>query len=192
MIIEVYEVDEGADNDYAKGKLKYMEQENFDGDKLMNKSIYNEDQSLRGKEVYDYNADSKNPIGSKYYDQQGALLSTYKYTFKDSLKVESKGFEGDTDALLRIERFLYDDKGNMVRKSIYDASEIIQRSFLFGHDAYGNEVKMVLLDGNDEEVLSESYEIVTRAETGEWIEKWGYVNDNSAPSTFYHKRKSDL
>ena len=191
-IIEVYEVDAGADNNYAKGKLKYMEHENFEGDRIVNKTIYNEDQSVRGKEVYIYEGDSKYPTGSKYYDKEGALLSTYKFENQDSLRTRSEGYEGDSDELLRIEGFQYDTKGNRVSKTIFNHLNQKQKTFLFGHDSYGNEVKMVLLDQNDKQLLSETYEIVTIADNGEWIEKWGYLNNSKAPVTFYHKRKSDL
>ena len=188
----MYEVDSGANQEYAKGKLKYMEQENFEGGKLMDKTFYNDDQSLRGKEVYQYEADGKYPSGSKYYNKEGALLSTYKFEYQDSLKIEARGFEGDGGSLLRIEGFKYDNKGNLVSKTISDAMNQKQRSFLFGHDANGNEIKMVVLDEADNQVLSETFEIVTKTESGEWIEKWGYLNDDATPVTFYHKRKSDL
>lgn len=190
-IVEVYEVAEGADQKYAKGKLKYMEQENFEGKKMVSKLIFNEDQSVRGKEIYDYTDNKKYPSGSKYFDASGALQSTYKFTYQDSLRTQSMGYASDTDELLRVEGFQYDTKGNMVRKTIFNEFNQKQKSFLFGHDDDGNEVKMVLLNEKDEEVLSEVYEIVTRSKDGEWIEKWGYLNDNPAPVTFYHKRKSN-
>ena len=192
IITEVYEVDEGADNDYAKGQLKYMEHENFEGERMVDKTFYNKDQTIRGKEVYQFEGKSKYPIGSKYYDQNGKLLSTYKFTYQDTLKIQSQAYEGDSDELLRIEGFQYDNKGNRVSKTIYNDLNQKQKSFLFGHDANGNEIKMVLLDQNDNLVLSETYEIVTMTSDGEWLEKWGYLNDSKAPVTFYHKIKSDL
>ena len=185
-------MNDGADDNYAKGNLKYMEQENFKGDKLVDKTIYNEDQSIRGKEVYVYSKGAKYPSGSKYYDKEGTLQSTYKFKFQDSLKTVSEGYEGDEGELLRIERFQYDDKGNMVRKTIYNSLNEKQRSFLFGHDDKGNEVKMVLLNEEDKQILSEAYEVVSKTKDGEWVEKWGYLNDSNTPVTFYHKRKSDL
>ena len=183
---------EGADDNYAKGNLKYMEQENFKGETLIDKTIYNENQSIRGKEVYVYDNKSKYPTGSIYYDDAGVLQSTYKFKFQDSLKTISEGFEGDGGELLRIERFQYDTNGNMVRKTIYNSLNQKQKSFLFSHDDKGNEIKMVLLDAEDKQILSEVYEVVSKTKDGEWIEKWGYLNDGIMPVTFYHKRKSDL
>lgn len=190
IITEVYEVDNGANNDYAKGSLKYMEHENFKGDEMYEKTFYNPDQTVKGKEVYVYSGNSKYPSGSKFYDPTGMLLSTYKYTYQDSLKTFAHAYEGDTETLLRIEGFQYDNKGNMVRKVIYNDLNQKQKSFRFGHDNFGNEIKMVLTDENDKLILSETYEIVTVDEKKRWIEKYGYVNDNSDPSTFYHKRRS--
>ncbi len=192
IITEVYEVKSGADDDYAKGALKYMEHENFEGDRMVDKTFYNSDQTIRGKEIYQYNGNSKYPSGSKYYDKAGALMSTYKFEYQDSLKVRSEGYEGDSEELLRIEGFQYDNKGNMVSKTIYNSFSQKQKTFLFGHDTNGNEVKMVLLNEEDKQVLSEAYEIVTISDDGEWLEKWGYLNDSKAPVTFYHKRKSEI
>lgn len=182
----------GADNNYAKGLLKYMEHENFVGERMVDKTFYNKDQTIRGKEIYVFEGDSKYPSGSKYYDNKGALLSTYKFKYQDSLKIQSEGYEGDEGELLRIEGFQYDTKGNMVSKTIFNSLNQKQKTFLFGHDTYGNEIKMVLLDQDDKQVLSESYEIATISDNGEWIEKWGYLNDSKSPVTFYHKRKSDI
>ena len=184
-------MDAGADNNYAKGKLKYMEHENFEGKRMVNKTFYNKDQTIRGKEVYTFEGKSIYPSGSKYYDKAGALLSTYKFNYQDSLKIQAEGYEGDDGELLRIEGFQYDNKGNRVSKTIYNNLNQKQKTFLFGHDANGNEVKMVLLDQDDKQVLSETYEIVSKTDKGEWLEKWGYLNDSKAPVTFYHKKRSD-
>ena len=167
-----------------------MEQESFKGDKLISKTIYNEDQSVKGKEVYSYTGNSKYPSGSKYYDGNGMIQSTYKFEYQDSLKVKSQGFEGEDGELLRVEGFNYDNKGNMVRKTIYNELQQKQRSFLFSHDDKGNEIKMLLLDAKENQLLSETYEVVTIDEKGEWLEKWGYRNDEIRPITFYHKKKS--
>lgn len=187
----MYEVEPGADSKYAKGQIKYMEQENYVGDRLINKTFYNEDQTLRGKEVYDYSETSEHPTGSKFYGPESNILSNYTYKYQDSLKIESRGFEGDGNELLRIEGFKYDIKGNLVSKTIYNSFNQKQKTFLFGHDSFGNEVTMVLLNENDDQILSEKYEIVTRTKDGEWLEKWGYLDNNKTPVTFYHKRKSE-
>ena len=190
-MIEVYEVAAGADNQYAKGALKYMEIENYDGKRLKEKIYYNSDQTIKGKEIYTFEDKEILPSGSKYYDQDGALMSSYKFVYRDTLKTTARAFRGDSDELLRIEGFMYDNKGNMVSKTIYNELNQKQRTFLFSHDANGNDIRMVLLNEQDEQVLSESYEIVSITEDGEWLEKWGYRNDEAAPITFYFKRKSD-
>lgn len=191
VITEVYEVDGGASDNYAKGSLKYMEHENSKNGVVTSKTIYNEDQSVKGKEVYTFGDNKELASGSKFYGPAGELLSTYKYTYEDTLKSFSHAYAGDTDELLRIEGFQYDNKGNMVRKTIFNELKQKQKSFMFGHDQYGNEVKMVLTDQNDDLILSETYEIVTVDDKKRWIEKYGYVNANPAPATFYHKRRGE-
>lgn len=191
VITEVYEVDGGANDNYAKGSLKYMEHENFNNGVVTSKTIYNQDQSIKGKEVYTFEDNVKLASGSIFYGPAGELLSTYKYTYEDTLKSFSHAYAGDTDELLRIEGFQYDNKGNMVRKTIFNELKQKQKSFMFGHDQYGNEVKMVLTDQNDKLILTETYEIVTVDGKKRWIEKYGYVNDNPSPATFYHKRRNE-
>lgn len=190
-ITEVYKVDSGADDTYAKGSLKYMEQEVFRDGVLVEKIFFNDDQSTKGKDVFQFEKGSELPAGSKFYGPAGELLSTYKYTYQDTLKSHSHAYAGDTDELLRIEGYQYDTAGNMIRKTIFNEFNQKQRSFLFGHDQYGNEVKMVLTDGNDDLILSETYEIVTVDDKKRWIEKYGYVNENRSPSTFYHRIMND-
>jgi len=192
VITEVYEVTAGSTNEYAKGPLKFMEHETFREDRLIQKMYYNQDQTVKGKEIFTFEKGKELPIGSKFYAPDGSLLSTYKYEYQDTLKSFSYAYEGDSDELLRIEGFQYDPKGNMVRKSIFNDKMVVQRSFLFGHDKYGNEIKMVMTDEKDQQMLSETYEIVTVDENNDWIEKYGYLNDSKYPVTFYHKRKSEL
>ena len=130
VITEVYEVDGGASDNYAKGSLKYMEHENSQNGVVTSKTIYNQDQSIKGKEVYTFGDNKKLPTGSKFYGPAGELLSTYKYTYDDTLKTLSHAYAGDTDELLRIEGFQYDNKGNMVRKTIYNELNQKQKSSL--------------------------------------------------------------
>jgi len=167
-----------------------MEDESFKNNAISAKTIYNPNQSVKGKEVYTYDPKQELPTGSKFYGPAGELLSTYKYTYEDTLKSFSHAYAGDTEELLRIEGFQYDNKGNMVRKTIFNELNQKQKSFMFGHDQFGNQIKMVLTDQNDNLILSETYEIVTVDEKKRWIEKWGYVNENKEPSTFYHKKRS--
>ncbi|MFT6335909.1 MAG: hypothetical protein ACJATI_002664 [Halioglobus sp.] len=168
-----------------------MEHENFNNEIATSKTIYNQDQSIKGKEVYTFDDKTDLAIGSKFYGPAGELLSTYKYTYEDTLKSFSHAYAGDTDELLRIEGFQYDNKGNMVRKTIYNELKQKQKSFMFGHDQYGNEVKMVLTDQNDKLILTETYEIVTVDDKKRWLERYGYVNDNPSPATFYHKKRNE-
>jgi len=160
-ITEVYKVDAGADNSYAKGSLKYMEHETFKDEVMISKTYYNEDQTVKGNDIYTFDKGKELPSGSKFYDREGVL---------------------------RIEGFLYDNKGNMVKKTIYNELEQKQKSFMFGHDVYGNEIEMLIIDQEDKIILKETYKIVTVDEQNRWIEKYGYVNSNPAPATFYHRR----
>lgn len=191
-ITEVYEVKGNANERSAKGPLKYMEWEEYEGEKLLVKSYYNANQTVKGREVYQYSNEGIRPSGSLYYDSEGALQSTYKFSYVDTLKSRVEAFAGDTDELLRIERFQYDTNGNMVVRMILEADESPQRIFRFGHDEFGNEVNMTMTDGSGNKLLTETYEIVTIDEQNRWVEKFGYLNDDSLPITFYNIRRNDL
>lgn len=157
---------------------------------MTEKIFYNGDGTIRGKEIYAFDHDALFPNGSKYYDANGVVLSRYRFHYQDSLKVRAEAYEGEYGELLRLEVFEYDDNGNLTKKMINNNIDETQKSFVFDHDSFGNEIKMTLLDANDNRVLTESYEITNKLENGEWKEKWGYLNNEKTPTTFYNKKLS--
>lgn len=181
-----YEVEVAADT-YSAGVLRYMEAEYYEGNRLVSKTFYNNDQSVKGKEIYEYTDRDSLPEASKYYDGNGALLATYEFINKDGHQVQRNGFDGVSNELLRQERYQYDKKGNRVTKILFDSGNRKQRSFLFGHDKYGNETQMSILNGTDNVIAKEEYEIALIDDAYRWREKWGYLGKEKFPKTFYKK-----
>ncbi|MEE9439088.1 MAG: hypothetical protein V3V14_08825, partial [Saprospiraceae bacterium] len=190
VVTSVYEVEAAVDT-YAAGKMKYMEEESFKDDRPFEKSFYKGDQTLKGKEVYQYASGSNLPNGSIYYGDKGQLLSTYKFSYVDTLKSKTMAYAGDTDELLRIETFKYDNNGNLVVKSIYNALNQLEKSFLFSHDQYGNENLMIVTDKDDNKIATENYEIIEVDLQKRWLERYGYVNNKLIPNTFYKRSRND-
>lgn len=181
-----YEVNEAVES-YSKGVLRYMEAEYYENDRIISKTFYNNDQTVKGIEKYNYQDRDSLPDSSEYFDADGNLSATYKFTNQDGHQVQRDGYEGDTGILLRQERYQYDPQGNRVKKIIFDGYSKIQRTFLFAHDKYGNETEMNILNEKDQLVIKEEYEISLIDDDNKWVEKWGYVGDQKTPKTFYQQ-----
>lgn len=180
-----YEVDVAAET-YSAGVLRYMEASYFEGPKLISKTYYNNNQSIKGTEKYTYENDLDSlPETSTYYGPDDQILARYTFENKDGHQVQRNGYDGETDELLRQERFQYDIKGNKVKKMIFDSQDNLMQTFLFGHDEFGNEKSMTILDAQGNSVATESYEIKFVDEGNRWIEKWGFLNNDKFPKTFY-------
>lgn len=179
-----YEVNTAAES-YSAGPMRYMEASYYENNRIISKTYYNNDQTVKGKEVYTHADKDTLPESSIYYDGQGVTQATYKFTNQDGHQVQRDGYDGITGGLLRQERYQYDKKGNRVKKIIIDSENIKQRTFLFGHDTYGNETQMTILDYKDEEVASEEYEIALVDDQNRWVQKWGYTPGSKYPKTFY-------
>ena len=179
-----YEVNAAAES-YSAGPLRYMEASYYENGQIISKTYYNNDQTVKGKEVYTHEDNDTLPESSIYYDGQGATQATYKFTNKDNHQVQRDGYDGISGALLRQERYQYDTAGNRVKKIIIDSENIKQRTFLFGHDAFGNETQMTILDYKDDEIASEEYEIALVDDKNRWINRWGYTKGDKYPKTFY-------
>lgn len=181
-----YEVDVAAET-YSAGRLRYMESEYYEGNRLMTKTYYNNDQSVKGIEKYTYTDTDSLPESSKYYDSDGGIMANYTFINKDGHQVQRNGYEANSKKLLRQERYQYDTAGRRVSKIIFDSENLKQRSFLFGHDKFGNETQMQVLDYKDEVIGGEEYEIKYIDEQNRWVEKWGYVGKEKYPKTFYRQ-----
>jgi len=181
-----YEVDKAAEI-YSAGVLKYMEASYYEGKRLITKTYYNNDQSVKGEEKYEYTSHDSLPTSSKYYDGNGVLQAIYTFTNKDNHQVQRDGYDGSTNQLLRQERYQYDKEGNRVSKILFDSQNLKQKTFLFGHDTYGNEKQMKILDFADKEIITEEYEIASIDNENRWRERWGYVSNEKFPRTFYRQ-----
>jgi len=190
VITEIFEI-KGADEDFAAGNLKFMESENLVGKLKKERVIYNPDQSIKGKEVYHYVENGKRPKGSSYYGPEGNILSTYQYYYQDSLLARKEAFEGESEELLRIEAYQYNPKGFMIRKVIYDGQNNRDRTYIFGHDEFGNEISMMVKDKDDNQLFTESYEITKKDDKNRWTEKYGYKNGEKKPMTYYKRSRND-
>jgi len=181
-----YEVDVAAES-YSAGMLRYMEAEEYKGNRLITKTYYNNNQTVKGIEKYSYTDKDSLPDASIYYDPDGTVMANYKFTNQDGHQVQRDGYEGESEVLLRQERYQYDTQGRRVKKIIFDSENTIQRSFFFGHDQFGNETEMTVLDAAGKTIAGEEYEIALIDDNNEWIEKWGYVGKEKYPTTFYRQ-----
>ncbi len=181
-----YEVDIAAET-YSAGVLRYMQANQYHGNKLVSTTYYNNDQSIKGKEVYTYTDRDSLPEYSVYYGADDEISATYKFENKEGHQVQRNGYEGNSNKLLRQERYQYDTAGNRIKKIIFDSQNLKQRTFLFGHDTFGNERQMTILDYADKQIASEEYEIALIDDKNRWLEKWGYVGKEKLPKTFYRQ-----
>lgn len=191
VVTEVYEVVK-AESDYSKGSLRMMETEEYAGDKLISKSYYDGAQRLKGKEVYLYKKGAKYPYGSKYYGADDAIQSTYTFTYENDQKVKSVAREGEDGEVLRVETFTYNPNGHLASKAILNSYDQLQRKFLFSNDGYGNETEMQILNSKGDLVAKEGYEITKVGLDDQWLEKWGYKNNEALPVTFYKRFTSKV
>ena len=185
-ILEVYGTkDDGTG--YVRGEMKHYESKHYSKGLHKETLFYEANGELKGKELFLYNGSESMPSGSEYYDGYNNLLSYYKITYdKEGNKTRSEAYEGESDELLRIETFSYED-GNRKSKEIRDNNNRIQRSFHFTFDKYGNEIEMKVIEGDGNVIATEKYEITEIYADNTWREKWGFVND--VPTTFQILKK---
>lgn len=171
---------------YSKGKLQHYESKSYKGDKHVESIFYDASGAAKGRQQFLYKDRSDRPYRSEYFSPQGDLMSYYLYTYdNDGHQQEIKAYDGKTDELLRIETFEY--KGDLrTRRDIRNSNNVIQRSFHFEFDQYGNEAEMMVNSGTGDTLAIETYQIILMDADNQWIEKWGYVND--VPSTFQVKK----
>lgn len=191
-ILKAYVV-QTANETQSRGKLKYMEIEDYENGVLISKTYYDGNQNVRGTEKYEERNDLGQALTSVYYTKEGSIQSTYKNKYENGKKMFAYAYEGNDitpENLLRIEKFGYDENGNRTSKIVMDKNNNIQRAFLFAFDTDGNEVKMKLKDGNNQILLNEDYEITAKDKKNHWSEKYGYINDSKYPSVYYQQTTS--
>jgi len=179
-----YEVDVAAES-YSAGVLRYMEAELFKGNRLHSKTYYNDDQSIKGVEIYKYEDQDSLPESSTYFGPDDKVLAHYTFINKDGHQVQRNGYDGNSDELLRQERYQYDTAGNRIKKILFDSQDQLQKTYLFAHDQYGNEKEVTIVDAADRLLVKEEFEISFVDEKNRWVEKWGFVQGDKFPKTFY-------
>ncbi len=175
---EVWSVKD-VDGEFQKDKITFLETYEYDAEGIeIGHLIYTPDGNLAGKELSVFDDKYENPVGTKYYSAEDSLLSYYslKYNDKDE-KISRWGFDAETDELLRMEEFSYDDQGNMELKKVLDASNVLQRLYEFDHDEYGNEISMIVRDPDGTERIREEYRITKIDKDHKWLENWGWRGD---------------
>ncbi|WP_235295888.1 hypothetical protein [Portibacter marinus] len=180
---QVWSVKE-VDGEFSKDQLTYLETYEYDSDgNEIGHLIYNTDGELNGKELSVFDDNHTRPIGTRYYTPQDSLLSYYHLTYNEKgEKITRKGFDAATDELLRIERFSYDDKGNMIRKEIRTHEDQLLASYVFKYDEFGNKTDMASYNGEGIERVREIYKITKRDNENQWLENWGWQGER--PVTF--------
>ena len=116
IVTEVYNVTEYSEEPKL-GAIQFSDSYIYDSKgKEIQYRIYNTDGSLKGSEIKDY-SETESPSKSLFYDANDQLLSYYKLEYNtDGLLDRKLGFEANTDELLRIEKYHYDQQGNRIAK----------------------------------------------------------------------------
>ena len=108
----------------------------------------------------------------EYRLADNSLQSHYEYKFENDFLLEKRSYDASNNALLRIEQFNYDIKGNQTEKIIMDANEIITRVYKFAYDNYGNELGFSVFNENGQILLLETYKITEMDASNRWVKKW--------------------
>ena len=169
----------GDSSSYVKGDIQYLETTLFN-EKEQTKAVayYDNNKQLIATEEKLFDKESGELIGARYRDAQDSLLSYYTYKVNsEGLKTLSKAFDASTDDLLRQEKYGYNSRGHMTSKTVLDARGLPMRKFEFTVDKLGNEMEVRVLNPDDSPILIETFKITKTDGQNNWIEKWGFVND---------------
>jgi len=184
--LEIYTVLTDGET-YAPDTLAYYETTHINDGMIQKIEFYHSNGNLKGIEKYHYKDSDNLPDESKYYGPNDKLLSYYVLSYdKKGNKVMSAAYDASNDELLRRETFDYDTNGFMTAKRIKNANDETQRIYSFVNDTKGNALTMKVANTDGTLVASERYKITKADENGEWIEKYGIVND--IPKTFHVKK----
>lgn len=184
--LEIYTVQTDGEN-FAPDTLAYYETTHKTDNMIQKIEYYYSNGNLKGIEKYHYKDSDTLPYESKYYGPDDKQLSYYLLSYnKKGNKVMSAAYDASNDELLRRETFDYDNGGNITAKRIKNASDETQRIYTFTRDAKGNELTMNVENIDGSLVAAERYQITKIDGNGQWIEKYGIVND--VPKTFHVKK----
>jgi len=189
-IMEIHSVVEGQ-KENTIGDLMFSESELYSPDnKLEQKIQYNKDKSIKGIEKFLVKKLNNTPEKSKFYDGRDSLLSYYKMLYDGDKLTRKIGFDASDDAMLRIEEFEYDKDGNRIVKYLRSSDNFLQREYNFTFDENGNETSVTTKDGSGKIIIKEYFNISQKDKEGNWVEKWGFVDDK--PVRYYIKSRRIL
>ena len=176
--IEIYSVKENVDGS-AKGDMIYKEMTSYKlKDAPESRTYFEKDGSVKGIEKYEYDTKSIVPVGSKYYDQNDSLLSTYKFINEDNLKKKVICTEAATNEIIRLEEYEYNAQGHRTQQTIKEGNGTVNRVYKFNVDQDGNDTAMTVFDGKNTQLYQIEYVITKKDDQNRWIELWGFRNKN--------------
>lgn len=171
-----------------KDKIQYLETVQYGerGEETA-RLFYGQNKKLSAKEIRVFREGTTIPKGSQYKDANDSLLSYYVFELDSYDRVsKANAFDASSDELLRIEKFKYDKKDNIVEKIICSSDDLPVRIMRYSFDKNGNEQQVQVLQGDGTVVLTEVFDITKYNDQGMWTEKWGFVNDD--PFSFVSRR----
>lgn len=169
----------GDSSAYEKGDIQYLETTLFnEKEEIKAVAYYDNNKQLTATEEKLFDKNTGKLIGARFKDSKDSLLSYYTYKLNgDGLNTLSKAFDASTDQLLRQEEFKYNSRGHVISKTILDARGLPMRVFEFTVDKLGNEMEVRVLNPDNSPILVETFKITKTDGQNNWIEKWGFVND---------------
>lgn len=178
----------GNKDEQRKDAIQYLETVQYgDAGEETAKLFYDQNKNLAAKEIRIFKDGTIIPKGSQYKDAQDSLLSYYVFQTDESNRViTSKAFDASNDELLRIEKFDHDKNGNIIEKTILNASGLPVRIMKYTYDAKGNEMQVQVLQPDGTEILTEVFNITKYNDKGLWTEKWGFVKEE--PFSYVSRR----
>lgn len=171
-----------------KDEIQYLETVQYgESGEETARLFYDQNKKLAAKEIRVFKEGTIVPKGSQYKDAKDSLLSYYVFELDSYDRVaKANAFDASSDELLRIEKFKYDKKDNIVEKTICSSDDLPVRIMRYSFDKNGNEQQVQVLQGDGTVVLTEVFDITKYNDQGMWTEKWGFVNDD--PFSFVSRR----
>lgn len=172
--IEVYDMIE-SNGEYVQGNLTFAESYVYDEDGNKLKHLIRQKDNTLQREAYVY--EDGLLTQSNYYDANDNLLSFYTYEIEGG-KIKTRfAHEAATKELLRIDQYDYNEKGQIVKQHIKDASGTTNRTMAFGYDQHGNELQVTIRDNAEQIIINEEFRILDFDVDKRWLERWSLNGD---------------
>ncbi len=184
VIHEIYQVT-GNEQTKKPTVLQYKDAKLYKGKILEQTSYFEIDNTLKSYEFVKKEGDK---AITNYYSADSTLLAIYNLEYQGDNIIKRTGYDGQSKELLRLETFEYDTEGNVTKKSIFNSEGQLSSFFRIAYDENDNEISFTRHGTGGQIVDKETFVISKTNDNGEWIERWGYRNNN--PSSF-HRRTFD-